>query len=183
MKLFRYLLLSAVLCVCFSAGSLAQDESKFEEKSSPQLKYFKEKYEETFKTSFEETWKAVLKSIEENNCQVIKKTTKQGDGNLLKGVAHSDFGVFATGSYSYDSLNTYVYPKKMPFIRGGDWINARVQYKIFVKELKDGGTSVEVTAELSGMERYVTGEVHFMQSNGYFETGMMNRIKSKLVKP
>lgn len=146
------------------------------------MKYFKEKYtEEIDGVSFEDTWNAVISSLSDKGCELITKVEKPNEEGFLKGVMQSEFCVFVNDKTSFDLLR--IYSVKMPVIRGGIWTNGRIQFKIIIEEINEGETmSIKVTGELSGSEENVTNEVHFWQSNGWFETDLLYRIKNKLVK-
>jgi hypothetical protein len=147
----------------------------------PKYPYLKEKYEDTFKLPFNKVWEAAALSIENINCQIIAKNTKQDDEGLYKGKIESDFCVFAVGDTTWDNLKFYA--TDLPFIRGGTWVTGRFQYKIIIRENKDGSTYLRVIGEVSAFESYVTTKVHFFQSNGFKESMMMERVKKNLELP
>ncbi|MFP4543005.1 MAG: hypothetical protein ACOC2K_02585 [Bacteroidota bacterium] len=184
MKNFTIFLIAAILCIPTS-GILSDEEPdwrKQEQKEIPEgMKFYKEKYEEVFDAPFEDVWEAILSSVEERNCMVIRKNTRQTDEGFFKGSIHSDFCVFATATAEekvQDSLKKY--SLRVPFIRGGVFINGRMQYKFVVSEQEDGTVRVLLKGEVSGFEEHVTGQVHFWESNGYLETRMMENIRRKL---
>ncbi len=157
-------------------SSEIQDEGEL--KKSIKEKYFKEKYEKTYDYAFEIVWEAIKKSLEEKNCQIAHERYTQTDEGLYKGSIKSDFCVFAAVANDddvFDSLK--VYSLEVPFIRGGIWLNGRMEYKFKLKENDDGSVYVRLKGKLSGFEDYVTHEVHFWQSNGYFETKMLEAIE------
>ncbi|MBM2816075.1 MAG: hypothetical protein HW421_2837 [Ignavibacteria bacterium] len=143
------------------------------------MKFYKEKYEANYEKPFEDVWNAVLKSFEQSSCLVIKKNFSQTDEGLYKGTIHSDFCVFVMGADSTFRI-LRLYSKKMPQIRGGNWINGRIQYKLVIKEKEAGKVNLVLKAEMSGSEDVVTSLVHFWESNGYLETKMMERIRKNL---
>lgn len=150
------------------------------EKIDEQMKYFKEKYEFQTTSGFQDTYAAILSVLADMNCQVMQKKDKQDDNGYFKGSIQSDYFVYALKGENKvkDSLETYSY--KMPIIRGAIWDNARIQYKFILKENEDNSTNVTVKGELSGREAMVTNQVHFWQTNGWFETMMIEKIKQKL---
>lgn len=153
------------------------DETK--EKVNEKLKYFKERYEFVSKKPFTDVWNAVIASLEKIDCQVMQKKESQTETGALKGNIQSDFCVFSmAGNNVKDSLEKYSY--KMPIIRGAIWENARMQYKFILKENDDLSVNVLIKGDLSGREKNVTNEVHFWQSNGMFETQMLDRIRKIL---
>jgi hypothetical protein len=143
------------------------------------MKYYKEKYEDTYNNTFEEVWGAILKCVENENCQVAKKTYSQTDQGLYKGSIVSDYCIFAMGNdTTVDNLKKY--SKEVPIIRGGVWITGRFQYKFTVNEREDGTVNLVLKGEMSGFEEYVTYSIHFWESNGYKEYMMLKRIKEYL---
>lgn len=152
--------------------------------SSERMKYFREKYEDTYEKPFEEVWNAVIKSLEDKDCQVLKKTYNQTDQGLYKGNIQSDYCIFATGSdTTMDNLKKYSKENTIPFIRGGVWVTGRFQYKFIMNEKEDGTVSLVLKGEVSGFEEYVTYSVHFWDSNGFLETMMLKKIRQNLGLP
>jgi len=144
------------------------------------MKYYKDKYyEELDGVYFEDAWNAVVESLADQGCELMTKVQKDNDEGFLKGIMKSEFCVFVNDETTFDLLR--IYSVKMPVIRGGIWTNGRIQYKIIIEEVDEGeGVSILVTGELSGAEENVTNEVHFWESNGWFETDLLYRIKNKL---
>jgi hypothetical protein len=144
------------------------------------MKYFKETYEEDLDGAyFEDVWNAVVEAIADQGCELMTKVQKTNDEGFLKGVLKSEFCVFVNDDTTFDLLR--IYSVKMPVIRGGIWTSGRIQYRIILEEINEGeGTSILVKGELSGSEDNVTNEVHFWQSNGWFETDLLFRVKNKL---
>ncbi|MFN3196571.1 MAG: hypothetical protein ACE364_11525 [Chlorobiota bacterium] len=195
MKNISYLFLMMVMSVSFASAQM-QDLSEPEEKleiqqkadgslERPQthdeaMKYFKEIHKEEFDEAyFEDVWNAVVESIEDQGCAMMTKVQKNNDEGFLKGVLKSEFCVFVNDDTTFDLLK--IYSVKMPVIRGGIWTSGRIQYKIIIEEINEGeGTSIIIKGELSGSEDNVTNEVHFWESNGWFETDLLYRIKNKL---
>lgn len=153
------------------------DDSK--EKVNEKLKFFKEKYEFASMKSFTDVWNSIITALDQINCQVMQKKESQTETGALKGNIQSDFCVFSmAGNNVKDSLEKYSY--KLPVIRGAVWENARMQYKFILKENEDLTVNVLIKGDLSGREKNVTNEVHFWQSNGIFETQMIDRVKKIL---
>ncbi|MEZ4723104.1 MAG: hypothetical protein R2863_00425 [Candidatus Kapaibacterium sp.] len=144
------------------------------------MKYYKDKYyDELEGVYFEDLWNAVISALSDQGCELMTKVQKTNDEGFLKGVMKSEFCVFVNDETTFDALR--LYSVKMPVIRGGIWVNGRIQYKIILEEINEGeGTSILVTGELSGSEENVTNEVHFWASNGWFETDLLYRIKKKV---
>jgi len=144
------------------------------------LKYYKEKYEESYDYPFEIVWKAVKKSLEDLGCLVAQEKYSQNDKGLYKGSLKSDFCVFSLGSdTTFKVLQKY--SLEVPPIRGGIWVNGRMLYKFKIEEIAENKVTLLLSGELSGREDYVTQEVHFWKSNGFFETRILHLIKKNLV--
>ncbi|MCX7908232.1 MAG: hypothetical protein N2560_01760 [Ignavibacteria bacterium] len=185
------------LCICFDLCAQEKKEKEEEqlqfqeefqpEKKQPEeeipdrLKYYKEKYEETFNEPFDVVWRAIKKSLDDIGCMISYEKYQQDDEGFLAGTLKSDFCVFAMGKdTTFQALKRYSY--EMPLIRGGIWINGRINYTFRVKENKDGTVHLSFTARLSGFEDFVTHQVHFWKSNGILETKMLERIKGNVPK-
>ncbi len=156
-----------------------QQEDKFKEEIPENLKYYKEKYEMDVDAPFELVFRAVKKSITDDNCMILNESYSQTDSGLYKGSVRSDFCVFAQGTDStFNVLERY--SLVMPTIRGGVWANGRIQYRFVIRELASGKVHILLKGELSGLEQYVTNEVQFWQSNGILETKMMDDVKKNI---
>jgi hypothetical protein len=144
------------------------------------MKYFKDKYYAELKgVAFSDVWNAVVEALQDQGCELMNKVQKTNDEGFLKGVLKSEFCVFVNDETTFDLLR--IYSVKMPVIRGGIWTNGRIQYKIIIEEINEGAdVSILIKGELSGAEENVTNEVHFWQSNGWFETDLLYRVKKKL---
>lgn len=145
------------------------------------LAFKKDKYYMETDAFFEDVWNAVIETLKSDNCELITKVQKQNDEGFFKGVFKSEFCLFTTIEDDEIVAELERYSYKVPVIRGGVWETGRVQYKIIINEI-DGGekTSVLVKAEISGAETNVTNEVHFWESNGYYETNLLSRVEYKL---
>ncbi len=140
------------------------------------LRFYKEKYEYRFAKPFEIVWNAVKKSLEDIGCMIALENYKATDEGLYKGNIKSDFCVFSAGKdTTFKTLNKYSYD--LPVIRGGIWLNGRMQYTVVVKEESNGQVYMLIKGELSGFEDFVTHEVHFWKSNGIFETRLSKLIE------
>ncbi len=170
----KKLLIVLVFLVIF-APTFAQ-----EQKVPKGYEFYKEKYEEDFQNSFEEIWDAVIYSLEEMGCNLMNKNTRINDEGLYRGVAQSDFCVFAQGDTTFNALKKY--SLDMPFIRAGKWDNGRMQYKFIVQEKGEKNVHLILTSEMSGFESYVTGKVHFWRSNGILELALLERVKQNIGK-
>jgi len=157
----------------------AQDEEFTTEKEK--FPYLKDKYELTVDKPFDQVWESAIKSIDELNCMIASKNSRQDDDGLYKGKIESDFCIFAVGDTVWQNFKYYAVAP--PFIRGGVWETGRFQYKIIIKEEDNGQTYIRVIGEVSGHETHVTDKVHFFKSNGFKETMMLERIKKNLGLP
>ncbi|ROL60134.1 hypothetical protein D9V87_02810 [Bacteroidetes/Chlorobi group bacterium MS-B_bin-24] len=199
---FRWLISILCMFTLFISTAFSQEkEKKKEEEETPQfqeeitpgkdqqetvperLKFYKERYEETFSESFDMVWRAIKKSLDDIGCMISYEKYQQNDEGYFTGTLKSDFCVFSFGKdTTFQVLKRYSY--EMPLIRGGIWINGRIQYTFKVKENPDGSVFISFKGQLSGFEDFVTHQVHFWKSNGILETQMLERIKNnlKLVK-
>ncbi len=151
-------------------------QEKDELKKSAIELYYKKKYEKTYNYPFEIVWQAIKKSLEDKYCQISYEKYSQTDNGLYKGSLHSDFCVFSAGrDTTFVTLKKFSY--EVPFIRGGIWLNGRMQYKFKLTENDDGSVYVLLKGEISGFEDFVTHKVHFWKSNGFFETKMLEAIE------
>lgn len=169
-----------------SGGMMQQFNSMMNtEKEIPEnMKYHAEKYEHIFSDFFfDEVWNATIEAVEATNCFVAQKSSRQDDEGFYKGKIVSDFCVLASTDMGedidvYDTLKFY--SVQVPVIRGGVWKNGRIQYKIIIKENEDETVRLLIKSELSGLEEYVTNEVHFWESSGWLEHFLMEDIKARL---
>lgn len=157
--------------------SQSQDDDKFNPfKIDEKMKYYqKEGYEKVINHSFEQVFLACKKAVEELGCQVMTDSYTQNDEGLYKGKVFSDYCVFV-GKTDTTLDEMARYSVRLPVIRGGVWINGRMQYKFLLTEQQDGNTHLKLKGELSGREDYVTSRVHFWESNGIFEKRILDRI-------
>jgi hypothetical protein len=121
-----------------------------------------------------------VKAVEELGCQVMNKSYTQTDEGLYKGKVFSDYCVFV-GKTDTTLDEIHKFSVREPVIRGGVWINGRMQYKFILTEMQDGNTHLRLKGEMSGREDYVTARVHFWESNGTFEKRILDRIDEMLV--
>lgn len=174
----KLLIILALLIITMPLFSQTNDdEDKFNPfKIDDKMKYYnKDGYEYTYNYSFERVYNACKKAIEDLGCQILSQSYNQTDEGLYKGKVFSDYCVFASKSDTIvDALSRY--SVKVPVIRGGVWINGRIQYKFIITENSDGTTKLKLTGQISGREDYVTSKVHFWESNGLFEMAILERI-------
>lgn len=157
-----------------------EESDKGGSKIPERLRYFKEKYDETYQDPFESVWNAVKAAIIDLNCMIAQEKYSQTDEGFFKGKIESDYCVFSVGVDStFDVLKKY--SLELPLIRGGRWMTGRMKYVFNIEEKNDGSVYLLLRGEISGFENYVTHRVHFWKSNGYWETYILNRIKEKLV--
>lgn len=154
------------------------EEEEIESKTE-RLKYYRERYEDKFNEAFETVWLAIKKSLEDIGCMLSYEKYQQDTNGLFRGTIKSDFCVFSMGKdTTFKVLKRFSY--EMPLIRGGIWINGRIQYTFRVIENEDGSIYLSFKGQLSGFEEFVTHQVHFWKSNGYLETKMLERIKANI---
>lgn len=191
----KKLALLLLVFATFSISIFAQEEKteetpqfqEAEKKVDEALKYYKEKYEFLADSKgqfdyFDIVQKASAEAITDLNCQISINKVLKDDKGFNKGKVFSDYCVFSLGKdVTFSNLKKY--SLKLPVIRGGIWENGRMQYKIFLTENEDQSVKIEIKGEISGMESFVTGEVHFWKSNGFLETKILENIKKKLGFP
>lgn len=124
---------------------------------------------------FPEVWRAVKQAITERGCQLEYERSQEDTAGLLSGILRSEYCVLVQGE---DSTRVVMqrYSVQLPRIRGARWMNGRVQYVVRLSELDAQGVEMRLTAELSGMEGYITNRVHFWASNGILERQLLQRI-------
>lgn len=177
----------AALCFALPSVTFAQEQLLGPDgKPIPEhMRYFKEKYEEEYQAEFETVWQAVIKSIEDMNCQIMTKKSKPNDDGLFKGNIVTEHFVRAYGDTSINIIKKYSFG--MPFIRGGVWDNFRIQYKIKLQEIEQGKVNLLLTTIVSGKESYVTSQVIFdekvWKSNGILEKELLESIKKYIDNP
>ncbi len=168
------------LLVCFAFDSIVakaafQDEGQ--EELDP-LRFYQAKYEAEYSEPIQLVVDAVNKSIEDINCVVTKNAMKTDRKGRMKAIVRSDYCVFAEGDSTFKLLKKYSY--KIPHIKGGSWINGRMQYKFMVKEKNDSTVYLLLKGQMSGFENTMTNRVHFWKSNGMFEHRMLESIKENI---
>lgn len=184
-KLFSVKIISIAILTIVLSNSVLFSQTDVEDKFNPfkpdeKLKYYKkEGHELDIQHSFEETFNACVQAVEELGCQVMTKSYSQTDEGMYKGKVYSDYCVFVGKTdTTLDEIKRYSIA--VPNIRGGVWINGRMQYKFILTELPDGNTHVKLKGEVSGREDYVTARVHFWESCGIFEKRILDRIEEIL---
>ena len=173
-RTFLFFLLAILLAPIAAKSQLNQ----FEQVVPDELKYYKTKYDVTYTDPIELVMKAVVKSINDLNCQISQQILKPQEDGSLRGKVVSDYCVFIEG----DSTLAYLqkYSLKMPFIRGGAWRTGRAQYKFTITQQPDKTTYVILKGNISGFEHFVTQKVHFWESNGYYETKMLELLDQNM---
>lgn len=166
-------------CAKLAPGYEDESWKEKEYEAEVEFPYLKDSYEATYDVPFETVFNTVVESIEDINCMIITKNPEQNpETGLYTGKIISDYCIFSVGDTTAKVLEYY--STEVPFIRGGNWINGRVQYDFTLNEQEDGTTHILLQGQISGFEKHVTNKVHFWQSNGYYETKMMERIDAKL---
>lgn len=183
LQIFRNLIITSVSVLLLTNFAISQtnEDDKFNPfKVDEKMKYYnKDGYEIDMKYSFENVYNACIKAVEELGCQVMNQSYSQTDAGLYKGKVFSDYCVFVGQTdTTLDEMQRY--SVKIPVIRGGVWINGRMQYKFILTELENGDTHLKLKGEISGREDYVTARVHFWESCGIFEKRILDRIEELL---
>lgn len=155
---------------------------KLEGTDEENLKYYREKFEETYTDYFfDEVWNACIEALDARSCAVAQKSSRQDENALFRGKLTSEYCIFAMDEDEHDVADSlWKYSYKVPVIRGADWKNGRIQYKIILKENEDESVYMRIIGEISGMEGHVTNEVHFWESNGWFEHYLLEQINENL---
>jgi hypothetical protein len=131
---------------------------------------------------FPEVWRAVKQALTERGCQLGYDRYLEDTAGMLSGMLRSEFCVLVQGEDSTRAVMER-YSVQIPRIRGARWMNGRVQYTVRLRELDTAGVELRLTAELSGMEGYITNRVHFWASNGVLERQLLARIAELLQLP
>lgn len=113
------------------------------------LKYFKETYEETYTAGFDKVLDAVKNFIESEGFRVLSANIKENDLGKQRAIVQSEICVLTQDP---DSVFQHIkkHASKPPFIRGGVWSSARVQYRFIVNDKGDGNVSVLSRLEYTG---------------------------------
>ncbi len=166
-------------CAKLAPGYEDQSWKEKEVEEEEEFPYLQDTYEATYDAPFETVFNTAVESIEDINCMIITQNPEQNpETGLYSGKIISDYCIFAVGDTTEKVLKYYSI--EVPFIRGGNWVNGRVQYTFDIQENEDGTTYLELQGQISGFEKHVTNRVHFWESNGYYETMMMERIDNNM---
>ena len=149
-----------------------QDEPKVSEK----MKHFKDEYIETFESDFNTVWSAVKLFVDERGCRLLSERERENDFGLQKGICQSEICVITQNTDSAFKMLQH-YGLRPPFIRGGVWTAARVQYRFVVDDIGDGKVTVQSRLELNGWENHASFKAHEVTSNGLLEFEAFERIK------
>ncbi len=136
----------------------------------------------TLPKRFPEVWRAVKQAMTERGCQLEYERSVEDTAGLLSGILRTEYCVLVQGEDSTRAVMER-YSVQLPRIRGARWMNGRVQYTARLRELDTNGVELRLTAELSGMEGYITNRVHFWASNGVLERQLLQRIGELLGLP
>lgn len=174
----RLVALTALALFSFSISLFGQDDDDEDIITEPIV------FIEKFNVPFLRAWKAVELSITESgHCRLELKKVNDAD-SLMKGIMRSEACVLVSGEDStrevMEPLSVEKGDLRFPFIRGARWESGRIQYRFKVREVSPNNIEVELTAEMSGMETFVTGKVHFWLSNGILEKEMMKLVKKNV---
>jgi hypothetical protein len=141
-----------------------------------------EEFRLTLPKRFLEVWRAVKQAITERGCQLEYERYLEDTAGTLSGILRSEYCVLVQGEDSTRAVMER-YSIQVPRIRGARWMNGRVQYTVRLRELDTNGVELRLSAELSGMEGYITNRVHFWASNGILERQLLQRIGELLGVP
>ena len=175
MNRFLISLFAVAFCFILNATTL---KAQFEE-DLPQITT-----EDTVNASVRTVWKAIKRSFHDlgtfsdPSTRDPKLDEKTG---LYRGFIRSDFRVFAGGpDTTAEVLERY---GRLPVIRGGTWIAARIKYEIKVREISEGVTALSLVCGLSGYEEGVTNSVHFWNSNGILDKEFIELLHKNIADP
>ena len=136
-------------------------------------------FQDTVDVPFDLVWKAAVTAIEETGCDIEQKRPVETEEALWKAKIASTFCVLATNPDSTDAVFDR-YAKRVPYIRGGVWTSARIQYVFYLTELPDGRVAVRLRGRMSGYEQHVTATFHYFASNGQLEAQLFQRFQQLL---
>jgi hypothetical protein len=176
MKYFLVILTLFALNISYNLLNSQEEDIKPEDLDP--LRFYKAKYEATYKAPIDVVTEAVRKAIEDINCVLIQDVLKTDQDGWLRAIIKSDYCVFAEGDSTFALLKKYSY--EMPFIRGGAWSNGRMQYKFVITEKPDNKVYLLLKGNISGFEHYVTNRVHFWVSNGTLEHEILEAIENNI---
>lgn len=161
-------------------GLLIATEMSFsqEEVELDPMRFYRAKYDLTFTLSYDIVKQAVVEVLNDMECIVAQNVSKTDKDGFSRQIIKSDYCVFVEGDSTSDIVK--LLSKEMPFIRGGRWKNARMQYSFVVTEQADGSTYLLLKGSLSGFENFVTNKVHFWESNGQLEQNILDAITEKV---
>jgi len=138
-------------------------------------------FNENLPYSFPKVFKTIKTTLQDKGCSLERDKYSEGDNGLFKGNIKSEFCVFVEGE---DSTYTFLqrYSQRVPTIRGGIWLAGRVQYIIILREKDDQTVDMELKAEISGFEQYVTNQMQFFPANGVLEKEFIALLKENLAR-
>jgi hypothetical protein len=127
--------------------------------------------------------KAIETALSKNSTGVESGKLNQLEDGTYKGKLQSFIKVIFSGEDGVlDTLKSYSTEESVPFIRGGIWVAARVQYVFYLTENDDETTNLRVKCDVSGYEKYITDLPHSTVSNGKLEQQIMADIKSIYIR-
>lgn len=164
---------------CFIATNnfvFAQEDEEEDEEVHASEKYMREKYIEYYDADFNTVFEAVKQFVVSTGAEIERDVTADNDAGLLKGMVRSKMYVLTQKKDSaFKVIQKYSF--RPPFIRGGVWTSARIQYKILLNDEGNGKISVLFENEFSGFEDNATFKVHFFKTNGLLENEGFIKIK------
>ncbi|MCL2039741.1 MAG: hypothetical protein FWG85_04855 [Bacteroidetes bacterium] len=145
---------------------LAQEDDEYDVPAAE--KYIRDKYIEYYEADFDAVFNAVKQYLLIVGAEIERDATADNDLGLKKGMIRSNIVVLTQKKDSaFKVIQKYSF--RPPFIRGGVWTSARVQYKVLLNDDGDGKISVVFENEFSGFEDHATFKVHFFKTNGLLE--------------
>lgn len=168
-------LLIILLLIGFAASAKAQEIVD----TNGRYPYFKEKYEWTFNAPFEKAWNSVKELMTELGGQIAVQKSSQDEEGKYKGTLKSDNIIIAEGiDTTYHILQQY--ENKMIDIPNCQWVTARVNYKATFNEIDENTTKMQLIVQLSGFEKKISNQFHFIVSNGLKEKDFYEKLVKKL---
>lgn len=127
--------------------------------------------------------KAIESALVKNSTGVESGKLNQLENGTYKGKIQSFIKVIYSGEQGVlDTLKAYSTEESVPFIRGGVWVAARVQYVFYLTENDDETTNLRIKCDVSGFEQYITDLPHSTVSNGKLEQQILADIKTALTQ-
>ncbi len=166
-------------CIVNTNVVIAQEDDEYDIPAAE--KYMRDKYIEYYEADFDAVFNAVKQYVISLGAEIERDVTADNDKGFKKGMVRSNIFVLTQKTDSaFKVIQKYSF--RPPFIRGGIWTSARVQYKILLNDEGNGKISVVFENELSGFEDHATFKVHFFKTNGLLEHEGFATIKDLIEK-